>query len=167
MKYKVPLFFLVGFALIALIINSCKKETQNNIETLFTGGQWQLSSLQRTHYVGDTLKFTDTLNTACTLDQIFTFNADKTCSYTNYTCDPQPTANGTWSLSTDQLYLNSNIACKDSTGGGTTTQPFKIARIINLGQYSLVLETGSLETFYPPNRVRVKTRYGFVRQKKP
>jgi hypothetical protein len=167
MKYKVPLFFLAGFAMTALIINSCKKETQNNIETLFTGEQWHLSSLQRTHYVGDTLKYTDTLNTTCPLDQIFTFNADKTCTYTNFTCKEQPTATGTWSLSTDQLFLNSNIACKDSTGGGTTTQPFKTARIVNLGQYSLVLQTGNLETFYPPDRVRTITRYGFVRQKKP
>lgn len=158
---------MVGFAMTALVINSCKKETQNNIETLFATGQWQLASLQRTHFVGDTLKKTDTLNGDCILDQTFTFNADKTCTYTNYTCMAQPTATGNWALSTDQLFLNSNITCQDTTGGGTTTQPFKVARIVNLGQYSLVLETGSLETYYPPNRMRTITRYGFVRQKKP
>jgi hypothetical protein len=167
MKYKLPLLFLLGFVIIGLVVNSCKKDTDGSIQNLFAGGQWQLASLQVTHFVGDTLKKTDTLNTACNLDQVFTFSTDNTCTYANYSCAPQPTATGNWSLSADRLYLNSNIVCKMDTGKISSLMPFKTARIVNLGQYSLVLETGSLETYYPSNRKRDITRYGFVRQKKP
>ncbi len=48
---------------------------------------------------------------------------------------------------------------------GTKIMPFKTALINNLGQYSLVLETGSLQSYYLPNTPRTITRYGFVRQK--
>jgi hypothetical protein len=52
---------------------------------------------------------------------------------------------------------------KDSTNA--TVMPFSTARIDNLGQYSLVMETGDLETYYLPNQKRVIARYGFVRVK--
>jgi hypothetical protein len=159
-KYLFPCLFFLMVA--ALIVNSCKKEKIDNVQTLFTGGHWQLASLQVTHFVGDTLKSTDTLFLTCPLVMSFTFNADNTCTYENFDCIAQPLATGHWSLSGNRLFLSSDIAVKDSTGNAT---PFTNAQIDNVGQYSLVLETGNLETFYPPNMIRTKTRYGFVRQK--
>jgi hypothetical protein len=162
MKKKFLLSCLLALAVIALVFNSCKKSTQNNVQTLFSGGDWQLASLQITHFVGDTLKSTDTLFVTCPLNMIFTFNTDKTCTYQNFDCLAQPTATGHWSLSGNQLFLSSDITVKDSTA---QSMPFTNARIDNLGNYSLVLETGDLATFYPPNMKRTLTRYGFVRQK--
>ena len=162
MKYRFPLFVLCCFAVIGIISNSCEKNNQNYIPTLFTGGRWELSSVIVTHFVGDTIKTSDTLYTACSLEQNFVFNSDKTCTFTNYSCISQPVATGHWSLSSDNLFLSSDMAVDSS---GTKIMPFKTALINNLGQYSLVLETGSLQSYYLPNTPRTITRYGFVRQK--
>jgi hypothetical protein len=93
---------------------------------------------------------------------MFKFNADKTCSYTNFSCLTQ-SATGHWSLSSDKLFLYSDI--KLDTAAAQAGQPFQTARIVNLGQYSLVLQTGSLETYYLPTQERHITQYGFVRVK--
>jgi hypothetical protein len=162
MKFKFPLFILCGFVLIGLMTNSCKKSNQDYIQTLFVGGHWQLSNMQVSYYTGAAQDSVILMDTACTFTQQFTFNADNTCTFTNYSCKPQPTATGTWSLSTDKLFLNSNISVDSS---GVKVIPFKNAQIVNLGQYSLVLQTGDLETYYPPDMKRIITRYGFVRQK--
>ena len=162
MKYRFPLFVVCCFAVIGLTTNSCEKTEQNYIPTLFTGGQWELSSVIVTSFVGDTVKTMDTLYTTCPLNQALTFNTDKTCTFTNYSCISQPTATGHWSLSSDNLFLSSDMAVDSS---GTKITPFKTARINNLGQYSLVLETGSLQTYYLSSTRRIITRYGFVRQK--
>jgi len=162
MKYRFPLFVLCCFAVIGIATNSCEKNDQNYIPTLFTGGQWELSSVIVTHFVGDTIKTSDTLYTACALEQTLIFNTDKTCTFANYSCISQPTATGHWSLSSDNLFLSSDMAVDSS---GTKITPFKTAEINNLGQYSLVLLTGSLESYYPSNKPRIITRYGFVRQK--
>lgn len=173
MRYKNRFIFLICLTVTGLIINSCKKDTQSSIHQLFTGNTWQLASVIRYNFVGDTLKTTDTLNTTCDTSQYFTFKADNTCTYTNFDCKPQPTATGKWSLSADQLFLMSDINCqiqdtsKVATSPTHTTQPFTIARISNLGQYSMILQTGDLATYYPPNQKRMYIIYGFVRVKVP
>jgi hypothetical protein len=161
MKFKFLLFILCGFVVIGLTTNSCKKNNQDYIETLLPGGQWFLSSMTVTNYHGDTLLSTIKVDTICNFNQLFTFNNDKTCTFTNYSCDSSRVS-GHWALTSDHLFLNSDIVVDSA---GTPTKAFKNAQIVNLGQYSLVLQTGSLETFYPPDRKRIITRYGFVRQK--
>jgi hypothetical protein len=163
MKTKIPFLFVSGLLLINLLSNSCKKDAQTSIQTLFTTGKWQLASVEKTISVGDTIKLDTILNTTCDTTQLFTFNADKTCSYTNFDCIHQPPANGHWSLSDDQLFLISDVTCKDTTAVGSS-KPFAIARIDNVGQYSLVLTTGDIQN-YTSNTRRTIIRYGFIRQK--
>jgi len=162
MKYKIPLLLLLGFVLINLFINSCKKDTQGSISSLFTQGKWQLASVLVTNTSGLTTTI-DTLNTTCDSTQVFTFNTDNTCTYTNFDCKPQ-VANGHWALSTDQITLSADIICKDTTAAGTS-RPFLVSQIVNLGQYSMVLQTGDYNVIPTTlNKTRV-VRYGFVRQK--
>lgn len=161
MRNKLLLLFLSGALFVGFISNSCKK-TADYLPTLLTTGKWQLASVQVAHFSGDTLLTTDTLYTACGLDQTFTFNGDGSCTFTNYSCNSQPVSTGHWSFSKDKLSLNCDMACDSA---GTTIVPFKVAQILNLGQYSLVLRTGSLSTYYPADAKRQITRYGFVRVK--
>jgi hypothetical protein len=135
------------------------------VENLLPGGNWILASVLVNHIVAG-VTTTDTLNTTCNATQTFTFNANKTCTYSNFDCNSnQPVASGTWSLSSNQLYLNCNLTCKDSTGNNI--QPFANAQIQNLGNYSLVLETGDFGTYYPPTQHLTVYIYGFIRQNKP
>ena len=162
MKNKIPLLFVSGLILINLLSNSCKKDTQGSIETLFTGGKWQLASVVQTVSLSNATLSTDTLNTTCDSTQLFVFNSDKSCSYKNFDCLPQASS-GTWSLSPDKLTLNADMTCNDTTAA-KMSKPFSFARIINLGQYSMVLETGDIQN-YSVTTARTVTRYGFVRQK--
>jgi hypothetical protein len=161
MKFKFRLLLLCGSMAIGLLVNSCKKSNQDYIATLFVGGHWQLSSIQVTYATGAATDSVVLRDTSCALTQTFTFNADKTCTYTNYSCNEQ-TSSGSWSLSTDKLFLYSGISVDSS---GVTIKPFKNAQIVNLGQYSLILQTGDLQTYYPSTMKRIITRYGFVRVK--
>jgi uncharacterized membrane protein YciS (DUF1049 family) len=164
MKNKIPFLFVLGLVLINVLSNSCKKDKQTSIQSLFTTGTWQLSTVIVTTTFADTT-IIDTLNTTCNTTQLFTFNGDNTCTYTNFQCKDQPIAKGHWSLSTDQLYLNSDIVCQDTISSGTgSSKPFSSAQIFNLGQYSLVLQTGDLQN-YATTKKRVVMRYGFIRQK--
>lgn len=43
-------------------------------------------------------------------------------------------------------------------------EPFKNTKIVNLGQYSLVLQTGDINTYYSPTTKRRIVQYGFVHQ---
>jgi hypothetical protein len=147
-----------------MVINSCKKQNQVTIQTLFTGGSWQLASVLATHYVGNTMVSVDTLNTKCNLTQLFTFNSNNTCTYTNFDCIQQSTASAQWSLSTDEVTLFANVVCKDTTAVGSST-PFANAQITNLGNYSLVLLTGDIATNYSLTAKRRIVQYGFVRVK--
>lgn len=166
MKKKFLLLCLLGFVVIGLVGNSCKKTSQDYIQTLLTGNQWQLASVQVIHYIGASEnRARDTLNTNCNLTQVFKFNADKTCTYTNFDCITQ-SVSGHWSLSPDQLFLYADMTCQDTTAF-KSSKPFQTAKIVNLGQYSLVLQTGNLETYYTPTQVRTITQYGFIRQKTP
>src|ERR1700744_5477873 len=107
MKNKFLLLLLSGL-LITLLYNSCKKETQNPIQALFSNGVWQLASVQAFHYTGNTLDSTEVLDTACNLIQVFTFNKDNTCVYTNFDCITQTSASASWSLSPNKLFLMAN-----------------------------------------------------------
>jgi hypothetical protein len=150
------------------MVNSCQKAKQDYIATLIAQNQWQLSSATVTTYVGSSQTSQVTLDTACNLTQMFKFNADNTCTYTNFDCLTQ-TTKGSWALSQDKLFLNVNMTAKDTItrAGDTTThsKPFQTARIVNLGQYSLILQTGDLETYYSPTQTRVVYQWGFVRVK--
>ena len=171
MKNKKTLFFLTVAVLVmaGLVINSCKKDNQNSVEVLLTRGKWQLASVMVYNFIGSSqVGTTDTLNTNCDSTQIFTFNTNNTCGYTNFECIPQKTS-GNWTLSSDQLTLVSNMICADTLIGGLPdpnkkAQPFINTKIINLGQYSLVLETGDVNTFYTSTTKRRIVQYGFVHQ---
>ena len=163
MKIKYLLLLFTGL-MIAIVINSCKKQNQVTIQTLFTGSSWQLASVLVTHYVGSTQLSTDTLNTKCNLTQLFTFNSNNTCTYTNFDCIPQSTASAQWSLSSDEVTLFADVVCKDTTAVGSS-MPFANAEITNLGNYSLVLLTGDIATNYSLTAKRRIVQYGFVRVK--
>ena len=170
MKNKKTLFFLTIAVLTAtgLFINSCKKDNQNTVEVLLTRGKWQLASVMVYNFLGSSqVGTTDTLNTNCDSTQIFTFNTNNTCSYTNFECIPQKTS-GNWTLSSDQLTLMSNMLCADTLIGGQPdpkkSQPFINAKIVNLGQYSFILQTGDVNTFYTSTTKRRIVTYGFVHQ---
>ena len=159
MKKRYLLLLLV--LVVGFIVNSCKKTGQNPIETLFTGGTWQLASIEITKYTGNTQISDTTINDTCS--QFFTFKADFTCTYTNFNCLTQPIATGQWSLTPNKLFLIADMAC-DSTAT-LTVKPFINAQIFNLGQYSMVLSTGDIAPNYSLIRPRQIVKYGFIRQK--
>jgi len=164
MKNKTLYLLLAGLTITSIFINSCKKEDKSNIPNLLTTGVWQLASLQVDHYIGDSRISTDTLNAKCDTTQLFTFNKDNTCTYSNYSCKPQPTAKGSWALTSNKLYLSSDITVQDTTKAGKS-QPFLEVQIINLGQFSLAFNTGDIGAYYTSAQKRTIRRYGFIRQK--
>jgi hypothetical protein len=157
------LVLLLLILITGLVINSCKKNTVSPISSLFTG-KWQLASVIVTYYTGNSTDSTVTLNTSCLLSQVFTFNANNTCTYTNFDCVPQPTASGQWSLTQNQLYLQASVVCKDTTAAGSS-KPFSYAQIYNLGNFSLVLNTGDIQPNYSLTKHRKVIQYGFINQK--
>jgi len=162
MKNKFPLLFLSGIILINLLSNSCKKDTQGTITSLFTNGNWQLASVTVT-ITNNLVEKDTTLNTNCDSTQVLIFKSDNTCTYTNFDCVPQKVS-GHWSLSPDQLTLSSDMKFQDTTAVGSST-PFTNAQVFNAGQYSLVLQTGDYNIIPTTiNKTKV-VRYGFVRQK--
>jgi hypothetical protein len=163
MKKRRFLLFLTGL-IIASVINSCKKSGQNPIEALFTGGTWQLASVQVFNYIGNAQTSVQTFTDSCKTTQFFTFSKDNTCVYTNFDCITQTSASAKWSLAPNQLYLISEVVCKDTSAAGTS-QPFINAQIINLGQYSLVLNTGDIQPNYSLTKPRKIIQYGFIREK--
>jgi hypothetical protein len=154
MKYKLSLLLLFTIAGIALLSNSCKKDNGDQLSYFLTSGTWSLASQQVYHYVGDTLKKTDTVTLACT--QKLTFKTDNTAQYQNYKCN-NSSGSGQWNITPENLTIQSPIII------GTDTL-FKNSQIVNLGQYSLVLQTGSIGAFYTSKTVRTITRYGFIHQ---
>jgi len=159
-KYLVPLLLIVA----GIAVNSCKKDTAGSVDNLIARGTWQLASVMRFNYVGGTNVSIDTLKAQCSGDpQTFTFNNDNTCSYTNFSCIPQ-NAKGLWKFSDDKLTLISSLSAQDTLGKATVTAtPFINARIMNLGQYSMILETGDLSSYYLSTDKRHIKRYGFIR----
>jgi hypothetical protein len=165
MKNKLLLFCVLGAIVVGFTANSCKKTNQNYLQTLLTDGHWQLATLTVTQTRNDTTLTQDTINSLCNLVQALTFNGNGTCTYTNFDCMPQAVT-GHWSLTTNQLYLQSDLKFQDTTAI-LNPAPFTNAQISNLGQYSLVLHTGDLGIYYPPNTVLTVFTYGFVRVKNP
>ena len=162
MKNKTLPLFLLGLVLVTLLVNSCKKDKQGTIESVLTSSGWQLASVTQTTYLGEAILTTENLNTSCSLTQIFSFKTDNTCTYTNFECLLQ-NASGNWALSPDKLTLYVDMVSQDSTAAGSS-KPFATTRIINLGLYSMVVETGPVSNFSTtvPRKIR---RYGFIRQK--
>ncbi|MFD0793550.1 hypothetical protein ACFQZX_07960 [Mucilaginibacter litoreus] len=152
-------FLGIILLLTAVALNSCKKEKQDYLSDLLIKDQWQLGSVLEYHYLGDSQLSVDTIQ--CDATQIFKFNKDKTCAYTNFGCNAG-TISGNWSISGNRLYLISDLTVPDATASGTS-QPFINARINNLGDFSLVLETGDIQTYYTATDYRDIRRYGFVR----
>ncbi len=167
MKKNILYFFLPALIVLSVVANSCKKESQTSlVESLLTSGQWQLSSVMVFNYIGSTQLKTDTENTACSLKQIFQFTGNHNCTYSNFACKTQ-NSSGNWSLSQDDLYLMANMNAIDTVIGtnGVDTlhdRPFIYAQILNLGQYSLVLQTGDVSTYYTNSTRRRIVQYGFV-----
>ncbi|MDP9078261.1 MAG: hypothetical protein M3O71_12590 [Bacteroidota bacterium] len=151
---------LLSVVLIGLVINSCKKTGQNAIPALFSGGTWQLASIETATYTGNTQLTDTTVNDTC--GQYFTFKPDFTCTYTNFNCLTQ-SSSGTWALTPNQLYLNADMTCDSTTT--TKTKPFINAQIITLGVYSMVLNTGDIAPNYSLTKPRKIVKYGFIRQK--
>ena len=164
MKKKISFWCLPVLLLFAFAVNSCKKEDKSNIPNLLTNRQWQLASLLVYNYIGDIQQSVDTLNTNCDTTQIFKFFKDGTCTYTNFDCKVQPTATGTYSLSNTKLILMADMVCQDSTAAGSS-KPFLNAQINNLGDFSLVLQTGDTQAYYTSTQPRTIYRWGFIRQK--
>jgi hypothetical protein len=163
MRKKLLLFCLFWAVLIGFTTISCKKMTQDYIQTLLTDGQWQLASVQVFHYTGSLEDSVVTLDTLCNMIQTFKFNTDKTCTYNNFDCITQ-TATGHWALSQNELLLNTDLKTTDTVASENSV-PFKSAQISNLGQYSFIINTGDLETFYSPTQKRKIIVYGFIRVK--
>ena len=161
---KTRWLLLLTVLIVALVINSCKKSGASPISALFTGGYWELASVQVTYYTGNSADSTITLDSACTLKQSFTFNANNTCTYTNFDCITQTSASAQWSLSSNQLFLYANVVCKDTTAAGSS-KPFAYASIQNLGQFSLVLQTGDIQPNYSLTKPRRIVQYGFINLK--
>lgn len=159
--YFVMLLALTGMA---FMVNSCKKDNSDTLSYFLTRGKWQLASVTRQTYVGDTLKTagTDTLNLTCTLTQTFQFNTDNSCTFVNYHCITQ-TSTGSFNLDINNLSLQTSMTAQDTSKAAiVTVKAFDNAQIETLGQYSLVLKTGYTSTYYTSKTRRVIIRYGFV-----
>lgn len=165
MSLKNRLLFLSLLIGICFAVNSCKKEKADNIKALLSNETWQLASLQVFHFVGDTQLPTDTLNTKCDTTQLFTFFKDGTCTYTNFHCKPQPIAKGSWNLNDTRLVLLADMVCQDTTKAGSS-KPFSNSQVVNLGEFSLVLQTGDTQAYYTATQPRTIYRYGFIKQKR-
>jgi hypothetical protein len=162
MKKKISFWCLPVLLLIAFAVNSCKKEDKSNIPNLLTNRQWELASLLVYNYIGDVQQSTDTIT--CDTTQIFKFYKDGSCTYTNFDCKDQPIANGAYSLSDTKLTLFADMVCQDNSATGSS-KPFANAQISNLGDFSMVLQTGDTQAYYTSTQPRTIYRWGFIRQK--
>ncbi len=137
--------------MLILLVNSCKKDNNDTPAYFLTQGKWQLASVQIFHFVGDVQQKqtkADTVLINCT--QTVVFKNDNTCTFSNFKCNN--TLNGSWQIDPNSLILKSQ---------GLDTLS-KDARIITLGQYSLVVQTGDISTYYKATTVRNITVYGYV-----
>lgn len=165
LKNKPLLWAVTGLLLLIVgLNNSCQKNDENVSVTNFlaTDNPWRLASLRVDTVSGD-VTTRDTLNTNCAFTQTFKFNKDGTCTYANYSC-LNNVAQGRWTYNAERLVLNSDMVCKDTSAAGVA-KPFEYARIINLGQNVLNMETTeTIDTIRKvPLTLRLKvTNYGFI-----
>lgn len=160
MNTRIRQLFIICLLAISAFINACQKD-KNAIDFFLSNGSWQLANLQEFTYIGSSLQKTDTLNKKCPISQVITFSSDRKTSYNgNFQCINQ-TGSGQWTLiQRDTIRLQSDLALKDSTG--KQVQPFADSQVINLGQYSLVIETGDISPVYTQKQLRKILRYSFV-----
>lgn len=152
------LFLAMLFTVFAA--NSCKKDsTQTSISTFLTRSEWNLALTQRFKYVNESLVKTDTLQSACTLNQRLLFKTDNTYTFSNFNCQTS-NVNSTWSFTPDLLYLNLNSEISQTSSSKDKKQT--AARIINLGQYSLVFDAGDVNIAHTKIDTVVIYRYGFI-----
>jgi hypothetical protein len=152
-KSKLLLLFIL---VVAFATNSCKKAEQNSLNNFLTQKPWKFALLQRFAYFKNVLITTDTLQRSCSLNQLLTFKTDNTYTYQNYMCKPS-SINKLWSFTPDRLYLNLNSDITVNSKGGQSP-----ARIITLGQYSLVFDAGDINTPYTTTDSVIIFRYGFI-----
>jgi hypothetical protein len=152
-KSKLLLLFIL---VIAFAVNSCKKDEQSSLKNFLTERPWKFALLQRFAYFKNVLITTDTLQGNCSLNQKLTFKTDNTYTYENFVCKPG-TINKQWSFTPDRLYLNLNSDITLNSKGGQSA-----ARIITLGQYSLVFDAGDINTPYTATDSVIIFRYGFI-----
>lgn len=139
-----------------LAVNSCKKNDQSSITGFLTQRPWKLALKQRFAYLNNVLVRTDTLQSSCALTQTLTFNTGNTYTYQNYAC-ATGTVTAPWSITADYLYLNLN-----SVIAVNSAKAQNVARIINLGQYSLVFDAGDINTIHKTTDSVIIFRYGFI-----
>jgi len=165
MKNNKIIVFLSILLVISVVINSCKKDNpQTSIASLFTNGKWELASVERQDLLGSSYLL-DTIYTACDTTQFFNFPTNSSCTFSNYHCIDQQST-GTWSLTSNGLYLQSNIALKDTLTGDSCCvikHPFEYAQIVNVGLYSLALRTGDIGAYFTATQKRTIYIYSFVR----
>lgn len=151
-----PKLLLLLVLLCAFAVNSCKKDNQTSLTTFLTRQPWKLALKQRFAYVNSVLVKTDTVQSSCSLTQTLNFKTDNSYTYQNYAC-ANNTISAKWSFTADYLYLNLN-----SVIAVNTTKAQNVARIINLGQYSLVFDAGDINTVHLPTDSVIVFRYGFI-----
>ncbi|RYE27196.1 MAG: hypothetical protein EOP42_19575 [Sphingobacteriaceae bacterium] len=153
---KPKIFFLPILLLLCFSVNSCKKNDLVSLNDFLTRQPWKLALKQRLAYVNNALVKTDTLENACKLTQTLTFNNNGNYTYQNYTCAPG-SINAAWSFTSDYLYLNLNSIISINSAKSQN-----VARIINLGQYSLVFDAGDVNTVHKTTDSVIIFRYGFI-----
>ncbi|MVN21516.1 hypothetical protein [Mucilaginibacter arboris] len=156
------LLLLLILLIAVFAVNSCKKDEQSSISDFLTRSTWNLALLQRFKYVNEALVKTDTIQAGCTLNQTLLFNADNTYNFNNYSCKTG-LLSSTWSFTPDMLYLNLNSVISQTSPTFSSKQ--NVARIINLGQYSLSFDAGDVNIVHKPTDTVVIYRYGFIHSK--
>lgn len=156
MMKKLYFLFLLAMLFTCLTINSCKKSDQTSITDFLTQRPWKLALKQRLAYVNNSLVKTDTLESTCKLSQTLTFNTNKNYTYQNFACT-NGTVSAPWSITPDYLYLNLNSVISINSAKAQN-----VARIINLGQYSLVFDAGDINIIHKPTDSVIVFRYGFI-----
>ncbi len=155
------IFFLPILLLVCFAINSCKKNDLVSIKDFLTRQPWKLALKQRLAYVNNALVKTDTLESNCKLSQTLNFNNNGKYTYQNYSC-ANGSLNSAWSFTPDYLYLNLNSVISVTTATANNPSKQNVARIINLGQYSLIFDAGDINTIHKITDSVIVFRYGFI-----
>ncbi|RYE29999.1 MAG: hypothetical protein EOP42_13120 [Sphingobacteriaceae bacterium] len=153
---KLHLKFLTVLLLACFTFSACKKNDRASLTDFLTQKPWKLALKQRLAYLNNALVKTDTLESNCQLSQTLTFNNNGNYTYQNYACANRNVSAG-WSFTPDYLYLNLNSIISINSDKAQN-----VARIINLGQYSLVFDTGDINLTRKATDSVIVFRYGFI-----